>query len=101
MTFGLRTAMVFAYCAIVATSNLPTLRELFEFSSQNATASYVLLIPVISFALVYQERGTIFSDVRIDWPAALPLIVPAAVMAVAAALGVTTIADDLPLRVAA
>ena len=101
MTFVLRTAWFLAYCAVVVAGNLPTLRALFEFSNQNATASYVLLIPLVTLALVYQERDTIFSDVRIDWPAALPFIVAGAALMVAGFLGQPSMAADLTLRVAA
>ena len=101
MTFVLRTAWAFAYCALVVAGNLPTLRALFEFSNQNATASYVLLIPLVTLVLVYQERDTIFSDVRIDWPAALPFIVAGAALMVAGFWGQPSMAADLTLRVAA
>ena len=101
MTFVLRTAWFFAYCALVVAGNLPTLRALFEFSNQNATASYVLLIPLVTLALVYQDRDTIFAEVRIDWPAALPFIVAGAALMVAGGLGQPPMAADLSLRVAA
>jgi len=95
MAFVLRTAWFLAYCAVVVAGNLPTLRALFEFSNQNATASYVLLIPLVTLALVYQERDTIFSNVRIDWPAALPFIVAGAALMVAGFLGPPSMAADL------
>jgi exosortase len=101
MTFVLRTALFLAFCALVVAGNLPTLQALFEFSNQNATASYVLLIPLVTVALVYQERDSIFSDVRIDWPAALPFIVAGAALMGAGALGRPSMAADLPVRVAA
>ena len=101
MTFVLRTALFLAFCALVVAGNMPTLQALFEFSNQNATASYVLLIPLVTLALVYQERNSIFSDVRIDWPAALPFIVAGAALMGAGALGRPSIAADLPVRVAA
>ena len=99
MTFVGRAALFLAYGGIVVAGNLPTLLALFEFSNQNATASYVLLIPLVAPALVYQDRDTIFADARFDWPAALPFIVAAAALIVASVSGQRPIAADLSLRV--
>jgi exosortase len=101
MTFVGRAALFLAYGGIVVAVNLPTLLALFEFSNQSATASYVLLIPLVTLALVYQERDTIFADARFDWPAALPFIVAGAALIVASVLGQRPIAADLSLRVTA
>ena len=96
-----QTAMFLCYCGIVAAGNLATLSALFEFSNQNATASYVLMIPLVTLALLYKDRDTIFADVRFDWSAALPFIVTGATLMVAGTLGRPPIAADLSVRVAA
>ena len=101
MTFVGRTALFLAYGGIVVAGNFPTLLALFEFSNQDATASYVLLIPLVTLALVYQDRHTIFAEVRFDLPAALPFIVAGAALMVAGGLGQQPIAADLSLRVVA
>jgi hypothetical protein len=101
MTTFPRTALFFCYCGIVVAGNVATLSALFEFSNQNATASYVLMIPLVTLALLYQDRVTIFADVRFDWSAALPFIVTGAALMVAGAFGQPPIAADLSLRVAA
>lgn len=96
-----QTALFLCYCGIVAAANLATLSALFDFSNQNATASYVLMIPLVTLALLYQDRDTIFADVRFDWSAALPFIVTGATLMVAGASGQPPIAAELSLRVAA
>jgi exosortase len=100
MTFAVRTTLFFAYCGIVVLGNLAVLQALIEFSNQNATASYVLLIPAVTLGLIYQEREAIFADVGMDWRVALPMIVAGALLMVAGAWGQSS-APDLSLRVAA
>jgi exosortase len=100
MTFAVRTTLFFAYCGIVVLGNLAVLQALIEFSNQNATASYVLLIPAVTLGLIYQEREAIFADVGMDWRVALPMIVAGALLMVAGAWGQPS-APDLSLRVAA
>jgi exosortase len=58
-----------AYCLALATTNGAVLRSLLEYSRQDASASHVVLIPVISTALVYQSRQIVFSSVRASFVA--------------------------------
>ena len=101
MTFAVRTALFAGYCLGVALINIAVLWALFEFSQANATASYVLWIPLVTLALIYQERDVIFAEVRLDWRTGLAILVPGAALMIAGVLPLSTVASGLSARVAA
>lgn len=62
---SLRRLTPFAiFTAILIAVSAGVLRDLVAFARTNDTASHVLLVPFITLALLYQERETIFADVR-------------------------------------
>src|SRR5688500_549347 len=61
-----RTVAYAAFCAGVALAGLPVLRALVEHSSNDETASHLILIPFVSVVLVYLRKEAIFSSVRFD-----------------------------------
>ena len=100
MTLAVRTALFAAYCLAVALINIRVLWALFEFSQANATASYVVLMPVVAAVLVYQEREEIFGSVRFEWAAGLVVTLAGAALAALALVQPATAAADLSGRVA-
>ena len=101
MTFAVRTALFAGYCLGVALINVAVLWALFEFSQANATASYVVWIPFVTLALIYQERDVIFGEVRLDWRTGLAILVPGAALMIAGVLPLSTVTSGLSARVAA
>jgi exosortase len=80
MTLGGRTAVFAAYCLCVGAANVGVLRSLAVLSRQDATASHVLLIPLVTLVLIVQQRRTIFRSVQWDWQAGLGVIVAGAAL---------------------
>jgi exosortase len=54
---------VFTCCLIAG--NIGVVRALFEFSMSNRTASHVIGIPFVTLVLIYQNRESIFSSIRL------------------------------------
>jgi exosortase len=53
---------IYSLCLVLATAGV--LHALIALSSNNATASHHVLIPLITLALIYRSRDRIFADVR-------------------------------------
>ena len=67
---GARQTMAFAlFTAALALVNVGVLRELVAYSQMNATDSHVILVPLVSAVLIFQDRRLIFASHR----PALPL----------------------------
>ena len=95
MTPAARIACFAAYCAGVALLHMRVLTALYEYSRHNASASHVILIPLVTLVLVYQRKDEIFAKVSWDWRAALPLLAGAAALTVAGfALGSAARPED-------
>ena len=101
MTFRSRVTLFVGYCVAALLGNLVVFRELMAFSDANPTASYVMMIPLVTLGLIYQDRREVFSEVRVDWRFGLPLVVAGLALMVAGALGLSAWAAPLPVRVAA
>jgi exosortase len=101
MTFRSRVTLVVSYCVAVILVNLAVVSALSAFSNANPTASYVLMIPLVTLGLIYQDRKEVFSEVRVDWRFGLPLVGAGFALMVAGALGLPSLAATLPMRVAA
>ncbi len=67
LAMSARTALFAAFCLCLALANLQILRELYVYSRDNVAASHVVLIPLISAMLMFQDRASIFSSVRTSW----------------------------------
>lgn len=74
MTLATRSILFVIYCLLVMLGNSSALRGLVDLSRQDATASHLILIPLVTLALVYQSRDSIFSSVRFEWRAGLGVI---------------------------
>lgn len=83
MTLTVRLACFVAYCAAVALLHARVLVGLYEYSRQNASASHVILIPLVTLVLVYQRKEEIFSKVGWDWRSAIPFLAAGAALSVA------------------
>ena len=70
-----RTAALLTVCAAVALVNWGTASALFHLSRDDATASHLILIPLVTVALIFQERDRIFTRVRTDWAAGLTVMI--------------------------
>jgi exosortase len=66
MTFFARTLLYAAYLGVVALLNLPAVLGFVHLSRQDASASHLILIPLVTLALVYRDRKAIFSSVSFD-----------------------------------
>ncbi len=64
MTLTRRTALFGAYCLGLVLSHVQVLRALYDYSRENVSTSHVVLIPLVTSVLVFQERASIFSSVR-------------------------------------
>ncbi|MCA1563303.1 MAG: archaeosortase/exosortase family protein [Acidobacteria bacterium] len=58
-----------ALCLCLLLAHLNVLRALAELSGKDPSASHLVLIPVITLALIYRRRVSIFSTVRFAWGA--------------------------------
>jgi len=83
MTPATRIACFAAYCAGVSLLHIRALTALYEYSRHNASASHVILIPLVTLVLVYQRKDEIFAKVNWDWRGGLPLLAGAAAFTVA------------------
>jgi len=73
-TFGRHFAAFAAYGLCVIAANAAVLRSMFVLSRQDATASHILLIPVVTLVLIVQQRRSIFESVGWDWQAGLGVV---------------------------
>lgn len=103
MTRVTRGMLFGIYSLGIGLFNIEALRALFALSRADETASHLLLVPVVSIALVYQRRESVFASVRASWSAGLPVIIGGALLSFAARLpspsGVA--GDALPATIAA
>lgn len=84
------------YSLVVLAAGAPILRDLFQLSTNNDTASHHLLIPFITLALMYQARHSIFASIRPDRLGGFSAIFCGAGLAVSAKL----VRDEFSLTVA-
>jgi exosortase len=76
--------IAFIGCAAVITAaQTDVLSVLYAYSRANASASHVVVIPLVSLALVLQRRHEIFRSVKTDWVAGVAILAPALVLAAA------------------
>ena len=78
----IRVAGVALFAAAVVATNLGPISELARLARADATASHILLVPVISLALLFQSRRAIMANVSTGWATAAPLLVTALVAAI-------------------
>ena len=74
MTVTRRTFFFTCYCLGLSLAYAPVLRALFDYSRQNVTASHVMVIPLVTAVLIYQDRTRIFSLVRTSWAPAIAVV---------------------------
>jgi exosortase len=67
MTLGATVAYFAGYCVLVALLHARVVAALYEYSRQNATASHVILIPLVTLVLVYQRKEEVFARLGRDW----------------------------------
>jgi exosortase len=79
-TFVPHVAAFAAYCLCVAAANAGSLQSLAVLSRQDATASHVLLIPLVTLVLIFQQRQAIFRSIQWNWRAGLGLVVAGLVL---------------------
>jgi exosortase len=70
-----------AYSLGLLVIGLATVRGLFEYSQQNDYGSHVVLIPLVTLALIVQERKSVFSTLRIDWLPGIGVILAGSMLA--------------------
>ena len=87
-------ALTRARVAVFATSiglsllaAIPLLDELWALSRSNDSASHVVMIPLVSLALVWMDRASVFAVVRTSWAGAA-VVAAGALLASASAAGV-------------
>jgi exosortase len=66
MTFFARTLVYAAYLGAVALLSLPAVLGVVRLSREDASASHLILIPLVTVALVYRDRKAIFSSISFD-----------------------------------
>jgi exosortase len=66
MTLFTRTLIYAVYLGVVALVNLPAIQGVIQLSTQDASASHHVLIPLVTLALVYRDRKAVFSSVSFD-----------------------------------
>ena len=75
MTILLRRHLLFGtYCVCLVLGHLSVLWALVDFSRESVAASHVIVIPLVTVALIYQRRMSIFSSVRSSGLAGLSVI---------------------------
>jgi exosortase len=100
VTLSRRHALFFGWCLAVGLVAAPFLRQLVAFAWVDETASYVLLVPLVTVVLLVVERRTVFTTCGNGWPAAAVLLVVAGVLG-AAALSSPPPSDQLTFGTAA
>jgi exosortase len=79
-----RTVVYAVYVAAIASLNFPVLRGVLQLSKDDASASHLVLIPLVTLALVYRDRRKIFASVSFDLKRGIGLFAPGiALMALA------------------
>ena len=103
MTTGKRTVLFGAYCLCLSLAHLQVLRSLYDYSRDNISASHVVLIPLISAILIFQDRAPIFSSVRTSWACGMAIVLVGAGLSFAArtSWGSAPVADSLTWTVGA
>jgi exosortase len=81
MTLTKRMLFFGAYSLGLLVIGLATVRGLFEYSQQNDYGSHVVLIPLVTLALIVQERKSVFSTLRIDWLPGIGVILAGSMLA--------------------
>jgi exosortase len=61
------TLLLALFTAVLLAANAEPIRALFELARTNPTASHVVLVPLVTLALLFQDRTTTFADVRAAW----------------------------------
>lgn len=74
MTLTRRTVLFGVYCLCLSLAHVQILRALYDYSRENVSASHVVLIPLVSAVLIFQDRTSIFSSVRTSWAAGLAVV---------------------------
>lgn len=78
MTLRTRTVLFGAYCLVLFLGDWEILRAIVHYSGENASASHIPLVPVVTLVLVYQTRKRIFSSVESSWFPGLAVILAGA-----------------------
>jgi exosortase len=100
MTLVQRHWLFAAWCVVVSLVAAPFLRRFVAFAWVDETASYVLLVPLVTFALLVIERRSVFAAVGSDWVLAAGMLVAAGLLGVVARRAASP-ADCLSLGAAA
>lgn len=94
-SFRVRTLLFGVYGLALLLANLQSVKALFAYSRSNESASHVILIPFVTFVLIWLERKSIFSSLAFDWKAArAPAIGGAALLGAAFVYAPSLGADD-------
>lgn len=88
MTLAKRMAVFGLYSVGLLALGLPIVRGLFEYSQQNDYGSHVVLIPLVTLALIAQERKSVFSSIRVDWLPGLSIVLAGLALATVPQLSV-------------
>jgi exosortase len=57
------------FCVGLLATSAPALRGLYELALKDESVSHTVLVPVVTLALIYQNRRFVFSSVRTEWVA--------------------------------
>src|SRR5687767_10983425 len=61
-------------------TSAPALRALYALTLKDETVSHALLVPVVTLALIYQNRRLVFSSIRTEWVAGGAVIITGALL---------------------
>lgn len=84
MTPSRRHWLFAAYCLGVCVAHGQVLRALFDYSRQDMSASHLVLIPLVTCGLVYQNRDSIFASARTAWREGASVVLAGLALSVAA-----------------
>jgi exosortase len=86
MTLTRRTVLFGSYCVCLSLAYVQVLRALYDYSRDNVSASHVVLIPLVSAVLIFQDKTRIFSSVRTSWAFGMAIGIVGAGLALEAGL---------------
>jgi exosortase len=65
-----RTLIYASYLALVTATNSDTIQAVIQLSRQDASASHLVVIPLVTLALVYRDRKAVFQSIGFDFSGA-------------------------------
>ena len=67
MTTVTRSLLFVGYCLAVSLAQWPVVSALYDYSRRDDTASHLVLIPFVTFGLMFLDRGAILATARTAW----------------------------------